>query len=101
MLMGFVLYKNLLKKIKRLINGNEDITIRNKILFLVQKNCLEIIQNPFGNYISQHILEEWGPEVCSDVTKIIHQNLVSLSMQKFSSNVVEKCMDLISEVQLN
>lgn len=98
MRMVSALYYFILKKIKRLINGNKDISNRNKILFLVQKNCLEIVQNPFGNYIIQHILEEWGPEVCKDVTIIIHQNLISLSMQKFSSNVVEKCMDLISEV---
>jgi hypothetical protein len=65
---------------------------------MIQKNCLEIIQNPFGNYIIQHILEEWGPEISKDVTKLIHQNIISLSMQKFSSNVVEKCMDLIDEV---
>ena len=65
---------------------------------MIQKNCLEIIQNPFGNYIIQHILEEWGSEICKDVTKMIHQNIISLSMQKFSSNVVEKCMDLIDEV---
>lgn len=68
---------------------------------MIQKNCLEIIQNPFGNYIIQHILEEWGPEVCKDVTKLIHQNIISLSMQKFSSNVVEKCIDLLDEVSLS
>lgn len=83
-----------------MINGNKDLNIRNRILGMIQKNCLEIIQNPFGNYIIQHILEEWGPEICKDVTKHIHQNIISLSMQKFSSNVVEKCMDLIDEVTI-
>ena len=68
---------------------------------MIQKNCLEIIQNPFGNYIIQHILEEWGSEVCKDVTKLIHQNIISLSMQKFSSNVVEKCIDLLDEVTVS
>ena len=81
-----------------MIIGNKDLTIRSKILLVIQKNCLEIIQNPFGNYIIQHILEEWGPQICQDVTKVIHQNIISLSMQKFSSNVVEKCMDLIDDV---
>jgi hypothetical protein len=99
-----VLLENLLKLvfdpngicvIKKLINGNKDPEIRVKILSLIQKNCLEIIQNAFGNYIIQHILDEWGPEICKDVTKVIQQNIISLSMQKFSSNVVEKCMDII------
>jgi len=81
--------------IKKLIHGNEDPNIKKRILSIIEKNCLEIIQNPFGNYIIQHILDEWGPETCKDVTKVIHTNIISLSMQKFSSNVVEKCMDII------
>jgi len=83
--------------IKKLINGNKDPAIKQRILQTIQKNCLEIIQNPFGNYIIQHILDEWGPEICKDVTKVIHFNIISLSMQKFSSNVVEKCMDIIDK----
>lgn len=63
-------------------------------------NCLEIIQNPFGNYIIQYILDEWGFTQCKDVVNIINANITSLSMQKFSSNVVEKCLDFIDPVCL-
>jgi len=83
--------------IKKLIHGNKDQLIKQKILSIIEKNCLEIIQNPFGNYIIQHILDEWGSETCKDVTKVIQVNIISLSMQKFSSNVVEKCMDIIDK----
>ena len=57
-----------------------------------------MIQNPFGNYIIQHILEEWGFAGCKCVINVIQHNIISLSMQKFSSNVVEKCLDLIDQV---
>jgi len=80
-----------------LINGNKDPKIKERILSILQKNCLEIIQNSFGNYIIQHILDEWGHETCKDVAKMIHLNIISLSMQKFSSNVVEKCFDMIDK----
>lgn len=83
-----------------MINGNKDQIVRKSILKIIENNCIEIIQNPFGNYIIQHIIDEWGYSVCKDVVKIIHQNIISLSMQKFSSNVVEKCLDVIDQVSI-
>jgi len=83
--------------IKKLINGNKEQAIKQRILSIIQKNCLDIIQNAFGNYIIQHVLDEWGPVICKDVIKMIHTNIISLSMQKFSSNVVERCMDIIDK----
>lgn len=61
-------------------------------------NSLEIVQNPFGNYLIQHILDEWGQESAQDVIDVIINNVISLSMQKFSSNVVEKCFDVLDMV---
>ncbi len=43
----------------------------------------------------QHILDELGPEIAKDIIEVITVNIISLSMQKFSSNVVEKCFDLV------
>ncbi len=88
----------ILKKIKKFINGNKDLAIRKNFLDLIENNSLEIIQNPFGNYIIQHILDEWGPNSIKNVIIVIIDNIVSLSMQKFSSNVVEKCLELVDEV---
>jgi hypothetical protein len=63
------------------------------------EDCIEIIQNPFGNYIIQYTLDLWGADTCSNLLQVIEQNLVLLSMQKYSSNVVEKCFDMISAVK--
>jgi hypothetical protein len=63
----------------------------------ISNNSLEIVQNPFGNYVIQHILEEWGPEIAFDIIDVIIKNIISLSMQKFSSNVVEKCFDIVNK----
>jgi len=94
---NFVLDANGICVVKKMINGNKNQEIRKSILKIIENNCLEIIQNPFGNYIIQHILDEWGYSVCKDVVKIIYHNIISLSMQKFSSNVVEKCLDLLDQ----
>jgi len=72
--------------------------------FLI-KNSLMLIQNPYGNYAIQVaidvrlliliniLIKKWG----SDFSLKCFQNficyLVSLSMQKYSSNVLEKCFE--------
>jgi hypothetical protein len=36
---------------------------------------------------------------CKDIVNILQQNIISLSMQKYSSNVVEKCLE-IADVEI-
>jgi hypothetical protein len=74
--------------------------LRNYFLDEITKNALEIVQNPFGNYIIQHILDELGPDIAMNIINVIISTIISLSMQKFSSNVVEKCFDLVDMVIL-
>jgi pumilio RNA-binding family len=84
--------------IKKFINGNENLEIRRSVVEKLKQNALEIVQNPFGNYIVQHVFDEWGVEACKEILKVVVNNVLSLSMQKFSSNVVEKCLDIADEV---
>jgi hypothetical protein len=84
--------------LKKFINGNRNPAIKQQFLDQINKNALEIVQNPFGNYIIQHILDEWGAECAKGIIDVIIVNIISLSMQKFSSNVVEKCFDLVDIV---
>jgi len=80
--------------LKKFINGNMSEDVKSLFLAKICESPLEIIQNPFGNYIVQYIIEEWGLNSCGDIVKIIIPNIISLSMQKFSSNVVEKIFDI-------
>lgn len=57
-------------------------------------NAVTLVQNPFGNYAIQIALDFWQPK---DYVEIIQQFLgktLILSIQKFSSNVIEKCIEL-------
>ena len=80
--------------IKKFINSNKSEVIKKKILEELTFNGLEYIQSPFGNYAVQHILQEWGFDTCYELVDIILKNVYSLSMQKFSSNVIEKFLEL-------
>jgi len=79
---------------KSFIAANTSLEIKKKTIEAILANCLEILQNPFGNYVIQEVFEKWGFETCIEIVKIIHQNIISLSMQKYSSNVVEKSIEI-------
>ena len=67
-----------------------------RIINCLTENCLEICQSPFGNYVIQFILEEWGIKDCLSIVNIIIKNICMLSIQKFSSNVSEKILSLMN-----
>jgi len=49
------------------------------------------MQNPYGNYVIQYILDTFDYSEVSDVYNSICGAILPLSCQKFASNVVEKC----------
>lgn len=60
------------------------------LLDQLAKHALDLVQSPYGNYAIQHALEEWGALRCMLVLKSLEGRMMQLSIQKFSSNVVEK-----------
>ena len=76
--------------IKKFISENNSIIIMNEIIKLLTENCLEITQDQFGNYAIQYAIEKYGLVHCYNFIRIIYQNIVFLSCQKFSSNVIDK-----------
>ena len=80
--------------IKKFILNTETENNRQKILNVVNNNCIEIAQNPFGNYIIQLILEEWDINLSLTLIKNCVNNSIIFSIQKYSSNVIAKIIDL-------
>jgi hypothetical protein len=64
-----------------------------------EKDCIQLVQDPFGNYAIQHAFEVYGTVICRNLLLDIGKHILSLSMQKFSSNVVEKCIESADEVK--
>jgi len=54
------------------------------------RHALDLVQSPYGNYAIQHALEEWGGARCTPIFHSLEGRMMQLSIQKFSSNVVEK-----------
>jgi hypothetical protein len=81
------------------MNSNKDKEIMQNLIALFEKDCIELVQDPFGNYAIQFAFEIYGPCVCRNLLIEICRHILSLSMQKFSSNVVEKCIENADEVK--
>eukprot|EP01124_Arcella_intermedia_P008248 TRINITY_DN1517_c2_g1_i1.p1 TRINITY_DN1517_c2_g1~~TRINITY_DN1517_c2_g1_i1.p1 ORF type:complete len:785 (-),score=89.10 TRINITY_DN1517_c2_g1_i1:252-2606(-) len=53
---------------------------------------LALVQDQYGNYVVQHVLEHGRPQDKHDIVKQLRGKIVFLSQHKFASNVVEKCV---------
>lgn len=51
-------------------------------------------QDPFGNYVVQYVLELGHTEATESIMRQLCGHYPELAQQKFSSNVVEKCLKL-------
>ncbi|KAM3423428.1 hypothetical protein BST61_g861 [Cercospora zeina] len=73
----------------------------------VVRNAYALVQDPFGNYVVQYILDLSEPCFTEPLCRAFYGEIPALSKQKFSSNVIEKCIrcstnetrrELISEI---
>jgi pumilio RNA-binding family len=75
--------------------------IRENLIKSFEANCIEIVEDAFGNYAIQFAVDIFGSQSCGNLIDIISSNILSLSNQKFSSNVVEKCIQVADRVSKN
>eukprot|EP01079_Euglenida_sp_SAG-EU17-18_P005366 gene5366-958_t len=57
----------------------------------IVQHALMLVQDPFGNYVIQYVLDLDDKSVNQRIMQGFHGNIASLSVNKFSSNVIEKC----------
>lgn len=71
---------------------------RSQILNFLENHFDELIQNGFGNYAIQHVIEGYPLKECDKLLNRILSRVAAYSNQKISSNVVEKCIMNTNEV---
>lgn len=68
----------------------KDPQIFNEIL----EHCLVLMQDPYGNYAVQNVLETWKEECAFEFISSIQGKTAQLCIQKYASNVMEKAMKI-------
>lgn len=58
----------------------------------ITANSFNLVQDPFGNYVVQYILDLNEPSFTTPLCLNFQGHIAELSKQKFSSNVIEKCV---------
>lgn len=58
----------------------------------IRDHALELVQDPYGNYVVQYALDLEFPALVQKVIGPFVGHMDALSTQKFSSNVIEKCL---------
>ena len=83
----------------KLIKHSKDKIILEKIAnYITNNEPLFFIQHPYANYAVQIlIMNPVALPFCDKIIETIVNNYLSLSMQKFSSNVVENCIKYADE----
>ena len=77
----------------QLVKHTKDKNITKKIAnYITERDPLSFIQHPYANYAVQSLITNTDLSYCDAIIDTIVQNYLSLSMQKFSSNVVENCI---------
>ena len=72
----------------------------NSLKKILINKALELIQNPYGNYALQTAIDNWNLNDIKEIYPMFYGKCLFFSIQKFSSNVIEKCIQKSEEFTL-
>ena len=77
--------------IKKILTLTHKKVLHDKIKNIVKENALTLIKHPYANLVIQVIVENW-PDY-KDILVMFEGKYFSLSLEKYASNVVERCLE--------
>ena len=66
---------------------------RSNLVRRIVEKALELMQDAYGNYVVQYVLDVCSDEDVHSVCESVVGKVCLLAIQKFSSNVMEKCLE--------
>lgn len=63
-----------------------------KLKYELKRNAVDLAMDPYGNYAVQTAITEWEEADFDDIICKFYGKCFSLSIKKFASNVIEKCI---------
>ena len=65
--------------------------LHDKLKIIVKENALQLISHPYGNFVIQVVVECWNDY--EEILCLFDKKYYSLSLEKYGSNVVERCIE--------
>ncbi|KAG0481284.1 hypothetical protein HPP92_012142 [Vanilla planifolia] len=83
--------------LQKCLTHSEEGDQKQRLMTEILSKSLSLSKDPFGNYLVQFILSMEIPWATAVVVNELKGNFDILSMEKYSSNVVERCLKLVGE----
>ena len=77
--------------VKKLLSFTHKKNLHDKLKIIVKENALQLISHPFGNFVIQVVVECWNDY--NDILYLFDKKYYNLSLEKYASNVVERCIE--------
>ena len=84
--------------IKRIVSFTHKKNLHEQIKKIVEENSMELIVHPNGNYVIQELVESWDLNEVKQSLLLYKNKLTMLSMEKYSSNVIEKYIEKSDDI---
>ena len=84
--------------VKNFIKTNSIENDKQKMKIIITNNFILLAQSPFGNYAIQFLIEKLKSNELNEIFTVLNENIFKLSVQQFSSNVVEKAIEKMDEI---
>ena len=84
--------------VKNFIKNNSLENDKQRVKIIITNNFVLLAQSPFGNYAIQFLMEKSKTFELNDIFKVLNENIFKLSIQQFSSNVVEKALEKMDDI---
>jgi len=82
--------------IKKILTFTHKKKLHEKIKNIVKENALYLIQQSYGNFVIQIIVEHWSDY--RDIINLYKGQFFKLSLEKYASNVIERCIEKDEEI---
>jgi hypothetical protein len=77
--------------VKKILSFTHKKNLHDKLKVIVKDNALQLISHPYGNFVIQVVVECWNDY--NDILCLFDKKYYSLSLEKYASNVVERCIE--------
>ena len=79
--------------VKKVLLEYKYMNIHQQLVKIVYDSALELIVHAYGNYVIQIILDKWDENEVAFILTKFNEKYVELSNKKYSSNVIERCLE--------
>jgi hypothetical protein len=77
--------------VKKIVGLTHKKNLHDKIKIIIKENALQFVEHPYANFVIQVVIECWSDY--KDILDLFDKKYYSLSLEKYASNVVERCIE--------